>query len=117
LPIPACDFVCVVYELQHLTENTDYIVIGAVGPQGCGKSTVLSMLGGNNEMDMYRQACLHCIRGSPSVSRIGMGEFCRQYVFRPASREAMETCRHQTTGVHIYVTKTRVILIDCQVGR
>uniref|UniRef100_A0A914UZC1 Protein SMG9 n=1 Tax=Plectus sambesii TaxID=2011161 RepID=A0A914UZC1_9BILA len=76
---------------DYLQDNNDFTVIGAIGPQGCGKSTVLSMIAGNNTLDMYRQ-----------------------YVFRPASREAVETCRHQTAGIQIYITKTRLMLLDCQ---
>ncbi|CAJ0606831.1 unnamed protein product [Cylicocyclus nassatus] len=73
------------------SENSNYNVICAIGPQGAGKSTVLSMIGGNNSQDMYRQ-----------------------YIFRPASREALESSRHQTTKIHVYITKTKQIFLDCQ---
>ncbi|KAJ1346499.1 hypothetical protein KIN20_001296 [Parelaphostrongylus tenuis] len=72
-------------------ENSNYNVISAIGPQGAGKSTILSMIGGNNSQDMYRQ-----------------------YIFRPASREALESSRHQTTKIHPYITKFKEIFLDCQ---
>ncbi|KAJ1352374.1 hypothetical protein KIN20_008698 [Parelaphostrongylus tenuis] len=72
-------------------ENSNYNVISAIGPQGAGKSTMLSMIGGNNSQDMYRQ-----------------------YIFRPASREALESSRHQTTKIHAYITKFKEIFLDCQ---
>ncbi|ETN77228.1 hypothetical protein NECAME_11206 [Necator americanus] len=72
-------------------ENNKYNIISAIGPQGAGKSTILSMIGGNNSQDMYRQ-----------------------YIFRPASREALESSRHQTTKIHAYVTKSKQIFLDCQ---
>uniref|UniRef100_A0A0K0D064 Protein SMG9 n=1 Tax=Angiostrongylus cantonensis TaxID=6313 RepID=A0A0K0D064_ANGCA len=72
-------------------ENSNYNVISAIGPQGAGKSTILSMIGGNNSQDMYRQ-----------------------YIFRPASREALESSRHQTTKIHAYITKFKQIFLDCQ---
>ncbi|KAJ1357479.1 hypothetical protein KIN20_015639 [Parelaphostrongylus tenuis] len=72
-------------------ENSNYNVISAIGPQGAGKSTILSMIGGNNSQDMYRQ-----------------------YIFRPASREALESSRHQTTKIHAYITKFKEIFLDCQ---
>lgn len=34
--------------------NKNFTVIGAVGISGSGKSTVLSMLAGNDPFDMYR---------------------------------------------------------------
>ncbi|KAK5973011.1 hypothetical protein GCK32_004262 [Trichostrongylus colubriformis] len=73
------------------SESNNYNVISAIGPQGAGKSTILSMIGGNNSQDMYRQ-----------------------YIFRPASREALESSRHQTTKIHAYITKSKQILLDCQ---
>lgn len=80
------------YVQEYLSDtNTNFIVIGAIGPQGTGKSTLLSMLAGNDHQDMYRQ-----------------------YAFRPASREAVESCRFQSSKISIYVTKARLILLDCQ---
>ena len=40
---------------------------------------------------------------------------CRSYVFRPQTREAREAGGHQTSGVDMYVTQERVILLDSQV--
>ncbi|MFH4981754.1 hypothetical protein AB6A40_008463 [Gnathostoma spinigerum] len=80
------------YVQDYLSDsNTNFTVIGAIGPQGTGKSTVLSMLAGNDHQDMYRQ-----------------------YFFRPASREAVESCRFQSSKISILVTKSRLILLDCQ---
>ncbi|GMS84989.1 hypothetical protein PENTCL1PPCAC_7164, partial [Pristionchus entomophagus] len=71
--------------------NRDFRVIAAVGPQTTGKSTILSMMAGNQPLDLFRQ-----------------------YVFRPSSREAVEQSKHQSTKVSIYVSKARNIFIDCQ---
>uniref|UniRef100_A0A9J2P5S0 Protein SMG9 n=1 Tax=Ascaris lumbricoides TaxID=6252 RepID=A0A9J2P5S0_ASCLU len=71
--------------------NTNFTVIGAIGPQGTGKSTLLSMLAGNDHQDMYRY-----------------------YAFRPASLEAVELCRYQSSKISIYISKSRLILLDCQ---
>ncbi|UMM16779.1 hypothetical protein L5515_013644 [Caenorhabditis briggsae] len=73
-----------------LTNSPNFNVISAIGPQGAGKSTILSMLAGNNSRQMYRE-----------------------YVFRPVSREANEQSRHQTTQIDIYVTNHQIFL-DCQ---
>lgn len=37
-----------------LNENKDFTVIGIIGAQATGKSTILSMLAKNDSMDMYR---------------------------------------------------------------
>ncbi|CAG9535424.1 unnamed protein product [Cercopithifilaria johnstoni] len=86
----AMDFTDVVADYLSTT-NTNFTVIGIIGPQGSGKSTLLSMIAGNNHMDMYRH-----------------------YAFRPASREAVECCRFQSQKISIYVTKSRMLLLDCQ---
>ncbi|CAI5440635.1 unnamed protein product [Caenorhabditis angaria] len=75
---------------EVLTNNVNFNVVSAIGPQGSGKSTVLSMLAGNNSRHMYRD-----------------------YVFRPVSREANELSRHQTLKLDIFVANNH-IFIDCQ---
>uniref|UniRef100_A0A915DL40 Uncharacterized protein n=1 Tax=Ditylenchus dipsaci TaxID=166011 RepID=A0A915DL40_9BILA len=74
-----------------LDSNKKFSVIGAVGATGSGKSTVLSMLAGNDTADFYRE-----------------------YVFRPSAREAVESSRFQTTKIYVYINKNRTIFLDCQ---
>ncbi|TMS33186.1 hypothetical protein L596_000954 [Steinernema carpocapsae] len=76
---------------DYLTESTAFTVIGIIGPQGSGKSTLLSMIAGNEPMDMYRE-----------------------YIFRPCSREAVESCLHQTSKINVYVGNDQTIYLDCQ---
>lgn len=73
-------------------ENQSYAVIGAIGVQGTGKSTLLSMLAGNQTLDKYRQ-----------------------YIFRPCSRDTIYSGLYQTNGISVYITESRVIYIDCKV--
>ncbi|KAF1763914.1 hypothetical protein GCK72_003860 [Caenorhabditis remanei] len=73
-----------------LTTSPNFNVISAIGSQGAGKSTILSMLAGNNSRQMYRE-----------------------YVFRPVSREANEQSRHQTIQIDIYIVN-HTIFLDCQ---
>lgn len=74
-----------------LLEQTDFLVVGVIGLQGTGKSTILSLLAGNTELDPHRN-----------------------FVFPPQSREVREECGHMTNGIDIFVTSQRVILLDCQ---
>jgi len=47
-------FHIIFYCTQALIEQTDFLVVGVIGLQGCGKSTILSLLAGNTEADSYR---------------------------------------------------------------
>ncbi|KAL1416301.1 hypothetical protein MTO96_006331 [Rhipicephalus appendiculatus] len=76
--------------LEYLVDQPDFYVVGIIGMQGAGKSTIMSILAGQ-----YGQA--------------GMRQ-----LFRPQSRELRELGQHCTTGVDIYVTPERMILLDTQ---
>jgi len=78
---------------EYLQEqSTDFLAVGIIGPQGVGKSTLLSFLSGNDVNEAYRN-----------------------YIFRPQTREAVETGQHQTNGMYFYVNDlARTILLDTQ---
>lgn len=77
--------------LEMLLDQTDFLVVGVIGPQGVGKSTILSVLG-------------------------GAGPFTdpRSSVFPVQSRQVQEDGTNQTTGIDLAVTQERVILLDTQ---
>ncbi|XP_066280720.1 nonsense-mediated mRNA decay factor SMG9-like [Branchiostoma lanceolatum] len=77
--------------IDMLLDQTDFLVVGVVGMEGVGKSTILSLLAGNH----------------PEQSN-------RSFVFKPQSEETLETAGHQTVGVDLFVTPERIILIDTQ---
>ena len=77
--------------LDELSDQSDYLVVGVIGLQGSGKSTILSLLGGNNEKDAYRS-----------------------YIFQPQVKGVREDGVHETTGIDIFVTQERIILLDTQ---
>lgn len=76
---------------EMLLEQPDFLVVGVVGMQGCGKSTIMSLLAGNTQTDHYRN-----------------------YVFPAQSRDVKEECGHMTNGIDIYVTSQRIIFLDAQ---
>ncbi|KAK3595770.1 hypothetical protein CHS0354_025404 [Potamilus streckersoni] len=76
---------------EMLLDQTDFLVVGVLGLQGVGKSTIMSLLAGNSPSDSYRS-----------------------FVFTQQSKEAKEICDHQTNGLDIFVTAERIILIDTQ---
>uniref|UniRef100_A0A8C4WX67 Nonsense-mediated mRNA decay factor SMG9 n=1 Tax=Eptatretus burgeri TaxID=7764 RepID=A0A8C4WX67_EPTBU len=77
--------------IEYLQEHTDFLVVGVLGLQGAGKSTIMSLLAGNSfEGDQ------------------------RQYVFKPQSHEIRERGGYQTSGVDFYITQERIIFLDTQ---
>ena len=81
----------VMYGMQYLLDQSDFLVVGVVGRQGVGKSSVMSLLAG---------------------SRTGSG---KPAMFRPETREVWESESYQTTGLDMAITPERVILLDTQV--
>ncbi|XP_074786410.1 LOW QUALITY PROTEIN: nonsense-mediated mRNA decay factor SMG9 [Athene noctua] len=77
--------------LEFLLEQTDVLVVGALGLQGTGKSTVLSLLAG----------------GQPE-------EDPRAFPFRAQAPELRERGGAQTGGIDLFVTQERVVLLDTQ---
>lgn len=79
-PSPAADF---------LLDNNDFLVVGIIGQQGAGKSSLMSLLGGNSWRD-------------------------KRFHFRPQGFEAKEKGVHMTNGVEMFITAERLILLDTQ---
>ncbi|PVD28328.1 hypothetical protein C0Q70_10915 [Pomacea canaliculata] len=77
--------------IDELVEQSDYLVVGTLGLQGTGKSTILSLLGGNTPQDAYRN-----------------------YIFQPQTKETREEGSHQSVGVDMFATPERIILLDSQ---
>ena len=77
--------------IEDLVDQTDYLVVGAIGLQGSGKSTILSLLAGNSAQDPYRN-----------------------YVFQPQVKETREDALNQTVGVDMFASPERIILLDTQ---
>lgn len=75
---------------DSLMDQPDYLVVGCLGMQGVGKSTIMSILAG---------------------SKTGSG---RPYLFRPQSKDIQDCGGYQTVGVDMVVTGERIILLDTQ---
>ncbi|KAK0076268.1 hypothetical protein PV325_005667 [Microctonus aethiopoides] len=69
---------------DYLIEQQDFLVVGVLGTQGVGKSTILSLLASKNDIFSVQNATHH-----------KSGSNC-------------------TTGIDFYVTKNRVIYLDTQ---
>ncbi|EKX34581.1 hypothetical protein GUITHDRAFT_147103 [Guillardia theta CCMP2712] len=80
--------------MKALTENTDFVVIAAIGMAGSGKSFIL------NELAGYQN------------SSEDNGPALRPFVVQ--TQDIMLEGSHQTVGVDMYITGERIILLDCQ---
>ncbi|XP_020230144.1 protein SMG9 [Cajanus cajan] len=77
--------------LPFLTENTDFTVVGVIGPPGVGKSTIMN--------ELY---------GFDSTSPGMLPPFAIQ------SEETRAMARHCSTGIEPRISTERIILLDTQ---
>uniref|UniRef100_A0A8C8HB29 Nonsense-mediated mRNA decay factor SMG9 n=1 Tax=Oncorhynchus tshawytscha TaxID=74940 RepID=A0A8C8HB29_ONCTS len=77
--------------MEYLRYQTDMLVVGVIGLQGTGKSTIMSLLSAN----------------APEEDQRG-------YVFRAQTQEIKERGGNQSTGIDFYITQERVIFLDTQ---
>uniref|UniRef100_A0A673J9K5 SMG9 nonsense mediated mRNA decay factor n=1 Tax=Sinocyclocheilus rhinocerous TaxID=307959 RepID=A0A673J9K5_9TELE len=77
--------------MEYLRDQTDMLVVGVIGLQGTGKSTIMSLLSAN----------------SPEEDQ-------RAYVFRAQAQEIKERAGNQSSGIDFYITQERVIFLDTQ---
>uniref|UniRef100_A0A3B3SPQ3 SMG9 nonsense mediated mRNA decay factor n=1 Tax=Paramormyrops kingsleyae TaxID=1676925 RepID=A0A3B3SPQ3_9TELE len=79
------------YAPQYLWDQTDMLVVGVIGLQGTGRSTVMSLLSANLPKD------------DP-----------RAYVFRVQSQEIKQRGGNKSSGIDLYITQESVIFLDTQ---
>eukprot|EP01083_Nonionella_stella_P047227 126390_1 len=75
---------------ELLTDCSDFTVIGVIGQQGVGKSTILSHLAATGQ---------HCVKDD---------------IFLNSDLSKLISSTHNTHGIQCYVTQERVIYLDCQ---
>lgn len=80
--------------LEYLQDANDFYVIGVLGLQGVGKSTIMSIISG-----IYAEVSSH--------------KQCKQ-LFKAQTNDLKEIGEHCTTGIDMYVTSQRIILLDTQ---
>nr|XP_019560155.2 protein SMG9 isoform X2 [Aedes albopictus]XP_029734066.1 protein SMG9-like isoform X2 [Aedes albopictus] len=85
------------HAFDYLHENnSDFFVIGAIGMQGCGKSTVLNLLTAEPTEEAIRQAAFH----------VGGGVFPVASVFNRNEAAEFED------EIRMHITKDRIIFLD-----
>ncbi|XP_065158043.1 nonsense-mediated mRNA decay factor SMG9 isoform X2 [Atheta coriaria] len=93
--------------LQDYTNDTsDFLVIGVIGTQGVGKSTVMNMLA-TEKFHTVNKSQNGCSEAKASEK----GQHC---IFKLETADDYENCSHTTNGIDMYITENRTILLDCQ---
>ena len=93
-----------------LGENTDFTVVGVLGCQGVGKSTIMSLLAGAG----WRGGGSDAAADTAADSMAGGGAELANPPFPPNPPEAWARGAHGTSGVDVQVTAERLILLDTQ---
>jgi ribosome biogenesis GTPase A len=90
---------------EFLSDNQDFFVVGVVGPQGVGKSTLMNALANGLIEPKPAKDEISRSNGSSSISNF----------FRVQSFEKQMTGEHCTNGASAWISpKHRIILIDSQ---
>ncbi len=118
---------CVFIIYQYLRDQTDMLVVGVIGLQGTGKSTIMSLLSANSPEEDQRLVrhqhpdfvfvSIHLFAFPPNCSCISPNHSLlnRAYVFRAQTQEIKERAGNQSSGIDLYITQERVIFLDTQV--
>nr|XP_039259790.1 protein SMG9-like [Styela clava] len=75
--------------IELLEDQTHFLVVGVLGPQGVGKSTIMSYLAGSDITS-------------------------KKLIFPCQTKDVMEKASNMTVGVDMYVTEERTIFLDSQ---
>ncbi len=78
--------------LEFLIDQNDFLVVGILGKERVGKSTLMSLLAGSSSIN---------IGGKKSI-------------FKQNTLEKVQLGHHTTNGVQAYITSERTILLDVQ---
>ncbi|XP_030767195.1 protein SMG9 [Sitophilus oryzae] len=108
---------------DYLQENNDFIVVGIIGGQGVGKSTLLNML---TEKKLTKKYIKKLFKSQSEASLDSENDIsiltqCLEDtnlnddpIFKTETIENVENCTNVTQGIDIYVSPNRVIFLDCQ---
>ncbi|XP_060530453.1 nonsense-mediated mRNA decay factor SMG9 isoform X2 [Cylas formicarius] len=102
---------------DYIQDNSDFLVIGVVGAQGVGKSTVLNYISQNNIPKNTSQICNPNNSENHKTLPVQLEKLSTNLeseVFKVQTCEQLENCTSGTQGVDIFITPDRVVLLDCQ---
>ncbi|XP_022914511.2 nonsense-mediated mRNA decay factor SMG9 [Onthophagus taurus] len=116
---------------DYLLENNDFLVVGFIGKQGVGKSTILNLLTSDAVCEEFKQFIFQTPKSKDEDNlesnikilneafQSGFKPFNEQKdnfkaIFHQQQIEHVDGNLHTTSGIDIFITKNRMILLDCQ---
>lgn len=107
---------------EFVQENNDFLVVGIVGTQGVGKSTILNLIAHNTVSEELKNALFrNCEdpKDDDYNTRIITDlkvedDKIKKEIFKIETSEDLETNCNATRGIDAFITSNRVILLDCQ---
>lgn len=108
---------------DFLQENSDFIVVGVVGGQGVGKSTILNLLTEKKITEKLRSTLFKTHVENTEEFENGLTILTQRLketsledgpIFKTQTMEDVENCANTTHGIDFYVSSNRVIFLDCQ---
>lgn len=106
---------------EYLLENDDYLVVGIVGSQGVGKSTILNLLAHNNITDTLKNSIFKYSeskkRNSEDIKILSDNvkstdnngkQHIEDIIFKPQSSSNVARNSNGTYGIDFFVTYNRV---------
>ncbi|XP_044750959.1 protein SMG9 [Coccinella septempunctata] len=106
---------------DYVRDNSDFLVVGVIGQQGVGKSSILNGLANNK----ITKEVLHGLFSnkpknrkdslSSKFSKLDLDKERNEYeIFRKQNTDDIESVRNRTNGIDIFISDDRVIYLDCQ---
>ena len=110
---------------EFMQENSDFLVVGVVGAQGVGKSTILNLIAHDSVSSELKKAIFRNSEGPREEEygdnvklltdiKISEEDKVRSEIFKIQTSEDVENNCNTTRGIDLFVTSNRVILLDCQ---
>lgn len=112
--------------LEYLSDQNDFLVVGVVGYQGVGKSTILSLLAEPKLLNkkwvllMWSWKILFFNYSIEKIIKINVvfnilnDSHFSKYIFNIEKTEDLETAVHKTNGIDVYITNNRTLFLDTQ---
>lgn len=97
--------------IEYMTDQSNYCVVGVIGGQGVGKSTIASLLTARDSSEIFK--LVYC---EVKVLILMIFYFQRDGPFTISPREIREAALYQTVGIDMFVTPERMILLDTYVN-
>lgn len=113
---------------DFVQENSDFLVVGIIGGQGVGKSTILNLIAHNSLTEKLKESLFknnnfseeeeygENITLSEALNglQITNDDKLRPEIFKIQTSDNIESNSNTTRGIDAFITSNRVILLDCQ---